>query len=424
MKKILVLAESLNKNKSSEGISTVNFLNSIDTDQFEVSCLFYEFPQFEVVDVDWINPKIHLYQIRNTWIDFFLTKIKKIKNFFSYVFGISLLKEYRVRRIKNKLNKKFSNEKFDLIFSRTVATSICSHRALIASSLNNKFKTIVYFNDPVPFSLMPASYRLKESYNPRFDRREIVHVKRIINNSSIIASPSKLLNDFFLKLSGELSKPTLTFPHLFFSSNYDLNIDCSEYLDPTKINITHCGSLLLGRNPSFFVQAVADFLQQYPDYSNKISVNFFGSIDPTFTKFWELSTFDFIKISNKRVPHNLSLALMYQSDLPVLIEGGDEESPFMPVKLAELIGLGKIFLALSPVKSETRRILGKDYLFQTEAKNQPEIISILHSFLKKEFNQEKEMACISGLLAYVSPESINSTINQIIQNPSSSVLPK
>ena len=66
MNKILVLAESLNKNKSSEGIATVNFLNAIDTEQFDVWCVFYEFPQFEIEKLDWINPKIRLIQLKNT----------------------------------------------------------------------------------------------------------------------------------------------------------------------------------------------------------------------------------------------------------------------------------------------------------------------------------------------------------------------
>ena len=414
MNKILVLAESLNKDKSSEGIATVNFLNAIDTEQFDVWCVFYEFPQFEIEKLDWINPKIRLIHIKNNRVDAFLSKYNKLKNFFSSLFGISILKEYRVFRFRKKLNTQFADFKFDLIFSRTVATSICSHRALVGSKLNQANRTLIYFNDPVPFSLMPPPYSNGVSYNPRFDRKEISHVKEIISKASMISSPSKLLNDFFINLHGDVSKATFTFPHLYLGDGASLTMDCSSYFDPEKINITHCGSLLTGRDPSNLIFGIAEFLDHNPEFKGKISVNFFGPLHHGHARFFESTGFDFIHVVNKRITHGESLALMYQADLPVLIEASAEESPFMPVKLAEMIGLGRIFLVLSPTKSETRRILGKKYKFQTEAFNKSEIISIVSDFINKKYDQEVEEKHIKDLQEYISPKTVNSSLQQII----------
>jgi uncharacterized membrane protein YheB (UPF0754 family) len=105
---------------------------------------------------------------------------------------------------------------------------------------------------------------------------------------------------------------------------------------------------------------------------------------------------------------------MYQADLPVLIEASAEESPFMPVKLAEMIGLGRIFLVLSPSKSETRRILGEKYKFQTEAFNKSEIVSIVSDFINNKYDKEAEEKHINELQEYISPKSVNSSLQQII----------
>jgi len=107
---------------------------------------------------------------------------------------------------------------------------------------------------------------------------------------------------------------------------------------------------------------------------------------------------------------------MYQSDLPVLIESSSDYSPFMPVKLAELIGLGKIFLTLSPSNSEVRRLLDADYYFQTEASNRNEINSIISNFLKGNFDLEKNKSIIESLKDYVSSKYVNQTIGHIINS--------
>lgn len=414
MKKILILAESINKNQSSEGIATVNFINAIDTDVFDVICVFYEFPQFELSIIDWINPKVKLIHIKNNSFDVFFSKFSKVKNFFSKYYGVSLLKEYRVYRFRKFLDKNFNHFKFDLIFSRTVATSICSHRALISSTISKYNKTLIYFNDPVPFSLMPFPYSNGISFNPLFDKKEIAHVKNIIKYSTAIASPSMLLNNFFLNLLNDFKKSNFTFPHLYLNSNINLDIDISNYLDLSKINITHCGSLLIGRDPSCLISSIVSLFKEFPEFKNKVSINFFGPIFAGHMKYIESLDHDFIRVINKRFSHEESLALMYQSSLPVLIEAAAVESPFMPVKLAELIGISKPFLVLSPKKSEVRRILGEEYDLQTEVNNSKEIIRILRDFLFNYIDLDKNRTHIFALKPYVSSEFVNNSLQNVI----------
>lgn len=412
MKKILVLAESLNINKTSEAISTVNFLNSLDFSVFDVTCLVYEFPQFEEKGYLFVDSHVKIIIINNDFLDHYITKYLRLKNFFSKYFGFSLLKEYRTFKFKIFLNKIFLKSNFDLIFSRTIATSVCSHRGLLNSKFKSNSVLLFYFNDPVPFSIMPFPYSNGSSFNPKFDRREKNIVKNILVNSDFVGSPSKLLNEYLFKIYNISNKPNFVFPHLFLYNDVNSNL-IGDYLSSDKINITHCGSLLAGRDPFYLIMAIKRLLDLDITLRNKIVLNFFGPSEQ-YKKFFLENKFEFINVVNKRFSHDESISLMYNSDLPVLLEANSEESPFMPVKLAELIGLGRPFLALSSKNSETRRILGEDYLLQSEPNNSEKIFSILSSFIYNKLNLDQIEFHISNIQNYVSPYFINLSLKKIL----------
>lgn len=416
MKEVLLVVECLNKNSSSEGIATVNFINSIDTKRFHVTCVYYQFPQFEVENPDWINPEVKLLHIPNDKIDLLASKFSVVKNFCSSVFGFSLLKEYRVFKFKKFLKQTVGHSKFDLIISRTIATSVCSQRAVTSLNCFKDTKILSYFNDPAPYSLMPYPYSNGVTHNPKFDQKEELHVKEIILNSEAIGSPSQLLNQLFLDHFKIQEKPNYVFPHIYMGKSEELvGFTPSVQLDKRKINITHCGSLLNERDPSFVVTAIAEFIQKHPEFEDKISVNFLGPIGRAHTQILDTKRFPFLRLENKRFSHQESLYLMKESDLSLLIESSYEESPFMPVKLAELIGMHCVFLALSPTKSESRRILGKEYELQAEANSKEAIYLLVERFIFGKCDITKLEERLQELSYYVSPAHINTEIEQILR---------
>lgn len=416
MKKILVILECLNKNKTSEGIASVNFLNSIDLKSFDIHSIYYQYPQFEIDKPDWIKPGITLHKISNDFFDFFLSKNQKLKSLLAKYLGIIPLKEYRVFKFKKRISQLIKEEKFDLIFIRTVATSGCSHRAVSELAHSFEIPILSYFNDPIPYCLMPFPYSTGVTNYPNFDLKEKQIIKSVINRSAAIASPSKKLNELFLDFSQDSSKKTFIFPHIFFEEASSDKEGLTEFLDFNKINITHCGSLLSQRDPSGLLKAFELFFDQNPEFLSKVSINFFGPVTeihlPIFKDFKYNAC---LNVVNKRISHSISLALMQHSDLFLLLESSHQHSPFMPVKLAEVIGLNKIFLSLASADSETRRILGPSYPLQTEATNSEEIHRILNEFLLTKLNLEAIQTQVKMLESYILPASVNEELDHVFE---------
>lgn len=416
MKKILIILECINKNRSSEGIASVNFLNSIDLNTYNIHSIYYQYPQFDVDRPDWLNKGINLYKIANDFLDYSLSKNNKLKNFFSSYFGIVLLKEYRVFKFKKKISQVMKKEKFDLILIRTIATSGCSHRAVSEMAHSFSIPILSYFNDPIPYCLMPYPYSNGYTLNPKFDHREKRIIKSVIERSFAIASPSQKLNELFLDFSKDYQKKTFIFPHIFFEDLTDYKEDLSDFIDFNKINITHCGSLLDQRSPAGLLKAFELFFAANPEFIPKVSINFFGPIaEKHLLVFKEFKYNESLKVVNKRLSHSKSLALMKKSDLFLLIEASFKDSPFMPVKLAEVIGLNKVFLSLAPINSETRRILGSGYPLQTESLNSDEILQILNDFLFNKLDLNNIQSQINKLESYILPSTVNNELECVFE---------
>ena len=97
------------------------------------------------------------------------------------------------------------------------------------------------------------------------------------------------------------------------------------------------------------------------------------------------------------------------------LEAIADESPFMPGKLAEFIGLNKTIWALSPQKSETRRILGKAYPWQCEAKDDAAILDQLNK-LVVQFNDKQNLGLKDDAIKkYVSPEHVVEEMNRALK---------
>ena len=90
-----------------------------------------------------------------------------------------------------------------------------------------------------------------------------------------------------------------------------------------------------------------------------------------------------ILLINQRLPRNEIMGIISEADVLLIIEAASNESPFMPGKIADYIGLNKTILALSPEGSETRRILGKDYPYQCEPDDENSIHLIIDALYTK-----------------------------------------
>jgi hypothetical protein len=177
----------------------------------------------------------------------------------------------------------------------------------------------------------------------------------------------------------------------------------------------HPGSLLGPRNPEFLLKAFEMFIEQNPEKAADTKLTFFGTIHakhkPLFDAFPHP---EFLDVRDKRIPHKEALGVLQESSVLIILEAIADESPFMPGKLAEFIGLNKTVWALSPKRSETRRILGLEYPYQCEANNEDEIFKQLNALFDV-WKENKQLPLSNEKLqSYVSPQHVVEEMQKII----------
>ena len=416
MKKILVVAECINKNKTSEGIGTTSFLNALASGPFNIDCVYFEHVQHELIDTSHIDARINLIKVQNGTVDYIIQKFRRLRRWSQKYMAINILRQRRVVKFQKALKPLIQKENYDVLFVRTIAGSIASHRAVLNLSKHLDFKWIVNFNDPVPVTLMPYPYFDGTIKFPKQIAKDEALVKSIVRHCDGITSPSLLLTQRFLDFAGESvkDKRNYQFPHIFVQPE---NVKTPSFLDLKKFNVVHAGSLLAPRNPKFLLNAFQRFIDQHPEKAHQTKMTFFGAIHPTHKPLFEVFPYqEYLDLRDKRIPHNESLGVLKESNVLLILEAIADESPFMPGKLAEFIGLNKIIWALSPMKSETRRVLGETYPYQCEANAEDDILYQLLA-LYEVWNKDQKMYLNEDQLKeYVSSERVVDEMNLIIND--------
>lgn len=403
----MIIAECLNHNKTSQGIGTTSFLNALVHGSFDITCVYLQQVQHEFDDTGHIHGSIRLIKIHNSWFDYSLRPLRKLRYLYAKVFGRSLLRDRRSLKFYREIKRLLKSESFDLVFVRTEANSIASHQAVLWLSKKLDFRWVANFNDPVPRSMMPHPYFKKGTPLSLQDRKDEILVKKILLQCHGLTSPSLILSQWFLeyyKVQEKLAPHIFKFPHVFVEKPLTMDTDI---LDEDNMNFVHAGSLLNERDPSFLLKAFENFLSSHPDAQEHVRITFFGSIHNEHKHTIEAFGFtESLMIVNKRISHAEALRTIADSDVMILLEAISDESPFMPGKLAEFIGLRKCIWSLSPGKSETRRILGCDYPYQCEANQVDQMESIITRLYGKWVNNEPLELTDPKLIEYVSPSQV------------------
>lgn len=415
MYKILVVAECINKDATSEGICTSNFLNAIDPKIFQVDCLYFQLVQHDLENHSHIQPNINLISIENTFLDRAIQWARPVRNRLNKHFGYDLLRKRRSYRIKGALKKILRKKDYDLIFVRTVANSIASHEAVLNLAKQMTLPPwIVNFNDPVPSSMMPFPYNKNQSTFTHKIKKDETLVREIIQSASGITSPSILLTKRFLDFYGVNKEEEMVFrfPHVYFPV---AKLDVSLPLNSDKLNLIHAGSLMKERNPKYLFKSLELIASKDEKFRKQVELIFLGNIHPDHLHFFsEFSFPEMIKLIDRRVPHSQTLGLLKRADVLIILEAISDESPFMPAKLAEYIGLDRMIWSLSPDTSETRRILGSSHLLQCKADDLEQLYLQWELVFRKWRNQESFALNRPDLEHYISPEHVNRELEKAI----------
>jgi hypothetical protein len=122
---------------------------------------------------------------------------------------------------------------------------------------------------------------------------------------------------------------------------------------------------------------------------------------------------DNVLIYNKRIPYNQALNKQKNADFLLLIESGQEFSPFLPTKFVDYVNSGNPIIFLTPDKSEISRLLTNDYPFKTTLNNKKKIQYIYENLDNCEKIQ-LAIKILNKLKYYFSENFIDSKYSQIL----------
>jgi len=387
--RIIVIVDSIDINDSSGSKANVALIDSLVNVGYQVSVYHYTRKEIQLKGVNCLaikERKVNLLFLLSR-IQRILQRILKI-NLAKYLepfFGFSFTFFNDVNSIKTEL-KKVDVSKFDLVLTLSKAASFRPHYAINDLS---KFhiKWMAYIHDPYPFSCYPIPYDWKE---PGYKIKE-KFFKELSENTQYAAFPSLLLKEWMGTHFRNFNKKGIVIPHQIIE--VDLKTQQSpSYFDSNKFNILHAGSLLKQRNPEGLIKGFQLFLKNNPaankdamllllgnaDYHKNIILDYSCKLPQLFVKLSSVSFKEVFWVQN-------------HVSINVILEADSEVSPFLPGKFPHCVSANKVILNLGPQKSETKRLLGKNYPYFSKINDVQTISELLAKLYREWKNNDKSL---------------------------------
>ena len=412
--KILVLAEALNVDLTSEGICTVKFLYALSLQNHTIVCLHSD-SKF----VDYFNNTIQFRSIRNSKISFpnifkkvskFTDKIlgTKISNFSFYAYGFSF------QFLHDRLNWIYSIKKElsiftpDLIYVRSRGSSFRSLSAMVR--VNTKIPWIANYHDPFPLSQYPFPYTEISPWSSLQERENL----KILKSASYVFTPSLRLKEWLLKFNDINPEKIFVQPHLKISLPSLVNkLNTISKCDTQKLHLIHAGSLLGPRKPIYFFQAIESLIEEFPYLKDIIKVTFIGKVMNDFS-FEHLKNNNMLTIINSRLSYIETNVLCKQADVLLILEAISDVSPFLPGKLPDYLELRKPLFTLSPTNSEINRLLSKSEIYSCHTDDIACIKLNLLAIIEDWKCNKLRLVSDSSLL-YFTPDYLSNNLNLVFK---------
>ena len=417
---ILILVESLELNKTSSGIGRAKLINILNKKN-SISVIYpKEFaPGSTNLDPDWIeNVKLKKFQPNEAdTFEKLLNKVPKVRALPSYLTGMSLSFSRIINAWEMAIEEALNQDEYDFIFVLGTGMSFAPHFAM--ANIDPGIPWIANIHDPFPAHYYPEPYRKKSNI---IYKRLASHFDKVIRRATKISFPSLRLKEWMQKFYPEIEKKSFILPHPMIDESMISKLPCLETdsivsLKDNSFNLTHAGSLLGPRNPHHLIMAFRRFVQADPEIKKYAKLNIVGKVarehSDILKKYNQFS--ENINIVTERVSYRHSLSILKQSDVLILLEAAAKESPFMPGKLADYFWADKPILALTPPKSETSRLLGKEYPYITEADNEEAIYHILIELWDRWKSEKMMVLNRQDLRDYISGENIRQIITDAMQ---------
>ena len=411
--KILILIESLKIDQHSAAIVGSNYINALESTGNKVHVLY---PDEIIEDMPnpeptWLNKDVTLERfsiVPETTYAKIINKIPKLRAYPSYLYGANFSKQRWIRSWKIAIQQHLELKKYDIIIALGVGAVFAPHFAM--EEVQTDIPWMAYVHDPFPQQHYPDPYRKdtdgrREAEYKRFDR--------VMKKANIVGFPSLRLKEWMQAFHPSLENNALVSPHVEYEDRYLPKVEAQSNLDPTKFNLLHAGSLLGERNPDYLISAFRRFVESSTEIKDNVHLHIIGSISEKYNALVSDENSN-IHINKKRISYTDSLSVLKQSDVLVIIEADAEDSPFMPGKLTDYIKSDKPILAMTPLKSETTRLLGKDYAYLTKVDDEEKILEHLKSLWIE--HKENRLSGLNrpDLVDYVSKNNLNKILHEAL----------
>lgn len=274
------------------------------------------------------------------------------------------------------------DKRIDAIFTTSPPHSV--HLIGIVLKLISKKPWIADFRDPWAVELKPARSRsrLSEAIEKWMERA-------VVKNCDYALSVTDPMTQRLKDLYPEFSSKFITIPNGYDSKNISEFLSLEKY---ETFTITYVGSLYFGRDPSLFLKAVSEVIENGTVNKNDVRIRLIGdcrysdniSVEAMVKKFGLEGVVTFIN----HIPHREALKEITRSNVLLLM--APRQPLQIPGKVYEYIGLRSAILAICE-DGATKDLL-KDYpLASIVAPDDLDgMKEAIHRFLKESRNSGSE----------------------------------
>lgn len=410
MVKILVISESIDIEDSSGSKVNVALILNLKKIGYSVKVLHYTRKIIHLEGVKCIAISENVFSINYLLSRFQrvfqrITKINISKRL-EKIFGHSFTFFNDSKSISKAVKKYYENE--NLIITLSKGASFRPHHAMLSvSSLHDKW--LAYVHDPYPFHYYPrpynwvqAGYKFKEDF-----------FREVSEKAKYSGFPSLMLKEWMGSYFPNFLETGIVIPHQNLEGDTSEIIKLPSYINVLKFNILHAGNLMKQRSPKALIEAYRLFLERNPEAKQKSKLLLLGNAS-YYQEYLENEIDENVYWSKGNVSFPEVLLVQKNVSVNVILESKSEISPFLPGKFPHCITANSPILLLSPYYSESKRLLGVEYPFISEADDVECITSLiedLYNNWKNNINQELNR---TDLEEYIGPIYLEKTIEKII----------
>jgi len=381
MKKILIVTESIDVNDSSGSKANVAMIQNLHLAGFSIKVCHYTRKEISLKNIDCLAI---IEQKFTFW--YLLAKLQLLlKRFtgwninngiesnlgFSFAF---LNDSYSIQKALQKENP----DDYDWVLTLSKGASFRPHHAVL-KAIDWHDKWLAYVHDPYPFHCYPEPY---DWLMPGYKQKEHFF-KGVVQKAKALVFPSLLLQQWMEGFYPEMKAKGVVIPHQMDDRSYPIT-EPPDYFLKKGFTLLHAGNLMKQRSPVALVEGFQLFLEKNREAAGESQLLLVGPAT-YYQGFLDMAQqrLPQLYVSKGYVPYEEVRLLQSRAAVNIIMESDAAASPFLPGKFPHCVQANAPILLLSPKMSESFRLLGDNYPYQTENKNIDDIAFIIAKLYKK-----------------------------------------